>query len=332
MRQVVVSASGGPEVLTFTKRGMPSPGPGEVQIAQEAVGVNFVDLNHRAGTPYPIAPPFVPGIEAVGHVTMLGTGVAESWLGAYVGYAGPMPGAYASHAVIAAGDLVRIDPAVGPETAAALLMQGMTAWYLANRVTDIRAGDATLVHAAATGVGQHLARLLRAKGALVIGTSRHAHGVASMQASGVDHALQITDPADLPALVANALGQRHGVAVAFDSLGGFYSLPTLRTLRAKGHFISYGLAAGPIPPLAIAALSGFFNDGLAGSLKVQWASLGDYLDSPDLRQQAADAVFRGLASGDLVAPSIRTFPLDQAPEAHAWMQEAGRSGKAVLIP
>ncbi|QPH56048.1 alcohol dehydrogenase catalytic domain-containing protein [Pontivivens ytuae] len=330
MRAVVVEAFGGPEVLTPVDRPMPRPRLGHVLIEQAAIGINFVDLNHRAGTPYPMTLPFVPGIEAIGHVIALGDGVDPGWEGATVGYAGPMPGAYASHTVIAADDLVRIPDDLPAERAASVLMQGMTAWYLSHLVTECGPSDRVLVLAAATGVGRHLARWLTAKSATVIGTSRRAAGVARMREDGIAHALLVEHADDLTDLVAGELGTRNGVHVAFDSLGGPFCRPALGTLAAKGHYISYGLAAGPSPDLSVAALSGFFDTDLAGSLRMQWASLGDYLDTPELRQQAADAVFKALAEGILLQPPTETFPLDQAAAAHAWLDT--HDGKALLTP
>lgn len=330
MRAVVVEAFGGPEVLTPVDRRVPSPSPGQVLIEQTAIGINFVDLNHRAGTPYPMTLPFVLGIEAVGHVIALGDGVDPGWEGAKVGYAGPMPGAYASHTVIAADDLVRIPDDLPAERAASVLMQGMTAWYLSDLVTECGLSDRVLVLAAATGVGRYLARWLTAKGATVIGTSRRAAGVARMREDRIAHPLLVEHADELKDLVADELGTRNGVLVAFDSLGGPFCRAALGTLAPKGHYINYGLAAGPSPDLSIAALSGFFDADLAGSLRVQWASLADYLDTPELRQRAADAVFEALAEGVLLAPPTKTFPLDQAAAAHAWLDT--HDGKALLIP
>ena len=174
MRAILVEQFGGPNVLSLVERPIPEPGAGQALIEQAAIGVNFVDLNHRAGAPYPMTLPFVPGIEAVGRVIAIGPDTDPGWFEAYVGYAGPMPGAYATHAVLKTDQLVRIPGAIPPERAAALLMQGMTAYYLSHFVTDCGPQDRVLVHAAATGVGRHLARWLKAKGATVIGTSRRA--------------------------------------------------------------------------------------------------------------------------------------------------------------
>lgn len=244
MRAIAVTEFGGPEVLRCTERPMPLPDVGKVLIAQQAIGVNFVDLNHRSGTPYPITAPFVPGIEAVGQVIAVGEGVAPSWSNAYVGYAGPMPGAYASHAVVAASDLVRIPAVITPQRAAAILMQGMTAYYLSHRVTDCGAGDCVLVHAAASGVGRHLARWLKAKGANVIGTSRRPEGVDAMRTDGIDHPLLSGAAEDLPDMIAACLGRSQGVTTVFDSIGGPLCIPSLATLAPKASTSTMALLRG----------------------------------------------------------------------------------------
>ena len=331
LRAMSVHRCGGPEVFALEERPLPQPGPGEALIAHDAVGVNFVDLNHRAGAPYPVEPPFVPGIEAVGRVVALGDGADPAWQGAFVGYAGPMPGAYASHSVLGTDLLVRIDEALAPTLAAAVLMQGMTAAYLHGMAAP-RRDDIVLIHAAASGVGRHLARLCKVSGAIVIGTSRRADGIDTMRADGIDHPLLVTDAPMLTRTISAALGGPHRVAVVLDSLGGPYALPGLRTLRPRGRYVNYGLAAGMPPPIVPAALSGFFNDGLAGSLSMAWASLGNHLDSPSRRQAAADSVFFGLADGLLVPPPVRTFPLGEAAAAHEWLEIGAGGGKAVLLP
>ncbi|MEM1378551.1 MAG: zinc-binding dehydrogenase [Pseudomonadota bacterium] len=332
LSEIVVRKQGDPSVFTPNTRPLPPPGAREVLLEQRAVGVNFVDLNHRAGTPYPIEVPFVPGIEAVGRVLNIGDGVDKALVGRQMGYAGPMPGAYASHAIVPSEHLIEVSDDVDLTVGAAMLMQGMTAWYLANLVVTLTADDIALVHAAATGVGRHLTAFLARKGVHVIGTSRAENSRDTILASGAKQAIIVDDAEKLDEQVEQLNGVKHQVTAVFDSVGGRYTLPSLRTLRSKGLYVNYGLAGGMMPPIEIGALAGFYDHSFAGSLRAQWASMGDYLDTPSLRQQAANAVFAAVKDGTLALPSIKTLALQDAAKAHELMETRAFDGKLVLLP
>jgi NADPH:quinone reductase len=324
----VIRETGGPEALEFTAFPTPDPGPGDILIRQEAVGVNFVDLQHRAGKPYPALPlPLIPGIEAAGTVVATGEDVAHFAVGDRVAYCGAMPGAYATHAVLPGAQAVPIPDGVTAVQAAGVLMQGMTAHYLAHDAPPIMRGDWVLVHAAASGVGRMLVAYAVQRGARVIGTSRNRASLAAIRAAGAVEAL-LSDAPDFAAHVRAISGGCHAV---YDPLGGDHFVTALKCLRARGDLISYGLAAGPVPPFDVARLAGYWDADMAGSIRISRPSLGDFVPDRDALQARAEAVFADHAAGLLPVPRVVTYPLSEAAEAHrAYGTAAG--AKIVLLP
>lgn len=330
MLSIEISANGGPEVLAPVERPVPAVGPGQVLIRQHAIGVNFVDLQHREGRPYPpLNLPFVPGVEAAGTVVACGEGVSGLRLGDRVAYAGPMPGAYADFAAIDAALVVPVPDAVDFDTAAAVLMQGMTAHYLAHDAHVIQPGEYVLVYAAATGVGRLIAAYARSLGAHAAGTSRCPERQAEMRRGGVDLALDADDPDFLQRIRDWSGGGCH---VLYDSLGGPYFERSLKCLRTRGDLVSYGLAAGPVPPFDVARLAGYYDADINGSLRISRTSLGDFVPTPDALRARAAALFADFSRGVLPSvPITHRFALADARSAHQAMQ-AGASGKILLIP
>ncbi|MCR9194912.1 MAG: zinc-binding dehydrogenase, partial [Hyphomonas sp.] len=212
MLAMEVRRLGGPDALTPVRRAIPEPGSGEVLLRQEAIGVNFVDLNHRSGEPFPISVPFVPGIEAVGTVVAVGDRMVHDYIGRRMAYAGPMPGAYATHAVIDHDFLFPVPDGITPDVAAAVTMQAMTASYLVTDVFPVSQGDVVVVHAAAGGVGGYLVQMAKSAGAVVVGTSRRADKASIIRQAGADHVIVLDAPDDL-ARVADLVGP---CSVIFD--------------------------------------------------------------------------------------------------------------------
>lgn len=328
MKAIEVRKHGGPEVLQTVTRQAPRFGPTEALVRQTAIGVNFVDLQHCLGTPYPMAVPFVPGIEAVGEVIAVGNSVRDDLLGRTVGYAGPMPGAYADLAAIEVAELIEVPDWLSAERAAAVFVQGLTATYLAHRAHAISPGMTVLVHAAGGGVGHFLVQWLTAKGARVLGTTSNPRKAGDIEAAGADGVIVLTEPSQLPAQV-RAFGRCN---VVYDSLGGPFVLPGLRCLASCGAYVGYGLAAGMPPPIGPAALAGHFGDGLSGSLRLSWVNMGDHLATAEARRQAAATLFEGLRQGILTERPIRTFALEGAADAHRAFLAPGPSRKLILIP
>ena len=326
MVAVEVTSLGGPEVLKAVERPLPAPGPGEVLLYQKAIGVNYVDLNHRAGTPYPITPPFVPGIEAVGEIIAVGKGLDESHIGSRMAYAGPMPGAYASHSVIALDDLFPVPDHITNDVAAVVTMQAMTANYLVNDAFRIQRDHTVLVHAAAGGVGNYLVQFAKALGATVIGTTRTKDKLALIKAAGADHAVLVATPEDMDQ-IADLAGP---VNVIYDGLGGPYVVPGLKLLAARGAYLGIGLAAGMPPDINPAHLMGHFGVGYATSLSIQWVNMGDYIPDTAARLAVSRKVYDMLGEGTLKSREYKTMPLTAAAEAHREFEAGTFPGKFVL--
>jgi NADPH:quinone reductase len=328
MRAAVVSEFGGPEVLRITEVAVPEPKPDEVLIEHRAIGVNFVDLQHRQGAPYPVTLPLVPGIEAAGVVAKAGSAVAELRVGDHVAYGGPMAGVYAELAAVPADRVIPLPADVPFETAAAVTLQGMTAHYLSHDAYPIRAGDRVMIHAASGGVGGLLLAYAKSLGAMVVGTTSDPDKLALIRARGADHALLVTD-ADLVAKVRELTGGCHAV---YDSLGGPFFEPGLRTLRHRGAMVVYGLAAGRVPPLDVNALSGNFGGESKGSLQVAWTSLGDFTHTRAELLARAGSVYADAASGVIPVRIAERFPLAEAAGAHRRFGSLSAAGKVLLLP
>jgi NADPH:quinone reductase len=328
MMTIEVQVVGGPDALRKVDKPIPVAGPGEVLIAQRAIRINFVYLQHRTGTPYPALPlPFVPGIEAAGVVVAIGSGVTVFRVEDRVAYASPMPGAYAEFATIAADLVVPVPDDISFTLAVTVLMQGMTAHYLAHDAHPIQPGEWVLVHAAASGVGRFLVAYAKSLRANVIGTSRSAARHAKILAAGADFALA----ADEPGFAAKIRAKTGGCHVAYDSLGGTHFVEALKCLRTQGDLVSYGLAAGPVPPFDVARLAGYFDADINGSVRMSRTSLGDFvLDAKVLRSRAG-AVFVDALSGTLPIEAATCFPLADARIVHEAFA-ASADHKLVLVP
>ncbi|GEM49419.1 quinone oxidoreductase family protein [Deinococcus cellulosilyticus] len=326
MMAMVARTLGPADVLRPERMPIPEPAPTEVRIKVEAVGVNYVDVQHRAGFPYSVQAPLVPGIEAVGTIEKVGNAVTGWQIGDRVGVAGPMCGWYAEQACAPAERLIPIPQRLSSTLAAAVMLQGMTAHMLTETVTHLMPGQAVLVHAAAGGVGLHLVQLAKRRGAMVFGTVSSQSKALLARDYGCDHVLVGTQDWD----VAVRKHCPDGVDVVFDGVGGSAFQVGLRALRAGGHMVCYGQSAGPVPPIDPAQLSGFTGQGNQGSLTLTWSTLSDHNRHPqDMRARAA-AVFELLQQGDLRVHLAAEFPLIEAAEAHRRLESRNTTGKLVL--
>jgi NADPH:quinone reductase len=325
MRAANVSRTGGPEVLEYTEIETPAPGPGRVLVRVSAAGVNFIDTYHRSGV-YPLPLPRVLGAEGAGTVAEVGEGVTEWAVGDRVAWADDNAGAYADYDVVAADRLVAVPENLDLETAAASMLQGMTAHYLVNSTWELKAGQTALVHAAAGGMGQLLTQLAKAKGARVIGTTSSEAKERVAREAGADEVIRYTEVEDLAAAVRALTEGGRGVDVVYDGVGKDTFEASLGSLRKRGLLALYGGASGQVPPFDPQRLNG------AGSLYLTRPTLKDYVATREELEWRAGEIFGAVADGSLRIDIGARFPLARAADAHTALTGRATTGKVLLIP
>jgi NADPH:quinone reductase len=319
MRVIRPAEPGGPEVLAPMDLPTPAPGPGEALVRVAYAGVNFIDVYHRSGA-YPMPPPLRLGREGAGVVEAAGAGVALA-PGAQVAWAG-VAGSYASHLVAPADQLVPLPDGVAPRTAAAAMLQGMTAHYLTRTIVRLGAGDTCLLHAAAGGVGLLAAQLARSAGATVIGTVSSEAKAARARAAGCAHVIRY-DREDFVARARELTGGR-GVDVVYDSVGQATFFGSLDALRVRGWAVLFGQSSGPVPPIDLQVLNH------KGSLTVTRPNLAHYVATRDELLERAGEVLGAVARGELAVTIDRVLPLDEAAAAHRLLESRTTIGKLLL--
>lgn len=316
--------AGGPEVLRLAERQVPAPGPGELRIVQQAIGLNYADLYQRQGAhgPHAASPwPVVLGSQGAGHVEAVGPGVEGFAVGDAVTYL--HPGAYGRVRLVPAARALPIPDGLDIDTAAGLLLRGMTAEYLLHRLHRVRSGERVLIHAAAGGMGQILAPWARALGAEVIGTVGSAAKRDVALAAGCHHAIDYRAQ-DFVAAVLDLTGGE-GVHVVYDAVGKDVFLPSLDCLRVRGLAVNYGTASGDVQAFDLQRLH-------AKSLSVCRPTLRSYTaTSTELRQSAATFA-AAVRRGDVPARIQRRYPLAEVQQAHAELEGRHSTGAALLIP
>jgi NADPH:quinone reductase-like Zn-dependent oxidoreductase len=312
---VVVTAFGGPEVLQLRRLDAPPPRTGEVRLRQTAIGVNYIDVYVRTGEYRMIEPPAPLGMEAAG--VILESRAPGFSPGDRVAYACPPPGAYATVRTIPASALVLLPDDVSEETAAALMLKGMTAEYLLHRSHRVRPGDTVLVHAAAGGVGLLLCQWARALGGRVIGTVSSEAKAEVARASGCEHPI-VTRSYAFAEATRQLTGGR-GADVIYDGLGREAAAENLAALARRGHWVSYGHATGALSPVNLAEKSGTFSQPV----------LFHYTE--DFLQPMAGRVFGALRDG-ILRPDVRhRYPLGAAADAHRDLEARRTTGQVVLL-
>jgi NADPH2:quinone reductase len=322
MRAIVLKETGGPEVLQYSEMETPKPKPGEALVKISAIGLNFIDIYHRTGL-YPVPLPFVPGMEGAGVVEAIGPDVQEVAVGDRVAYAMTL-GAYAEYAVVPAWRLVRVPDTVSMETAAAAMLQGMTAHYLTTSTFPLKRDDVALVHAAAGGVGLLLVQMAKRIGARVIGTVSTVPKAQLAREAGADE-LILYNQQDFQQEVRRLTGGR-GAQVVYDSVGKDTFERSLGSLVPRGMLVLFGQSSGPAPPVDPALLM------QGGSLFITRPTLANYAASRGELLWRAEDVFRWMASGELRIRIDRTFPLAEAAEAHRQIEGRKTTGKVLLVP
>ena len=322
MKAVRVHKYGGPEVLTLEEIPVPEPKAGETRVKIEAIGVNYIDIYQRTGL-YPLQTPFTLGTEGAGIVDAVGPNVTEVEKGERVGYA-MIPGSYAEYAIVPAARLVPIPPNIDARTAAALMLQGMTAHYLTHSTYPLKKGETALLHAAAGGVGLLLIQIAKQLGATVIGTVSTEAKAKLAKEMGADHLILYTQN-DFLAEVKKLTDGR-GVNVVYDSVGQTTFDKSLDCLRPRGYLVLFGQSSGPVPPFDPGKLAA------KGSLFLTRPSLPHYtLERSELLQRAND-VFNWTATGKLKVRIDKTFPLAEVAEAHRQLEGRKTTGKVILLP
>jgi NADPH2:quinone reductase len=322
MLAIRVHETGGPEMLRADDIPVPSPASGEVRFRVEAAGLNFIDIYKRSGL-YPVALPFVAGQEAAGVVTALGAGVTEFQLGDRVGTVSAS-GTYAEEAIAPAAQLVRVPAGVESKLAAAVLLQGMTAHYLACETWPLKAGDTALIHAAAGGTGLLLTQIAKLRGARVLATVGDDDKAALAREAGAE-AVCIYSRENFPEAARAFTGGR-GVDVVYDGVGQATFDGSLNSLRSRGMLVSFGNASGAVPPFAPLLLS------QKGSLFFTRPTLAHYTLTPAELAGRANDLFTWVAAGKLRVRIGATFSLTQAAEAHRALEGRATTGKVLLIP
>jgi NADPH:quinone reductase len=322
MKEIRIHNFGGPDVLALDETPIPEPKAGEARVKLEAIGVNFIDIYHRTGL-YPLPTPFTLGMEGAGIVDAVGDGANEIKKGDRVAYA-MVPGAYADYAIVPAAKLAPVPQKVDAKTAAALMLQGMTAHYLTHSTYALKSGETTLVHAAAGGVGLLLVQIAKMLGARVIGTvSTEAKAQLAKQA-GADEVILYTQTDFLPEV--KRLTDGRGVHVVYDSVGATTFEKSLDCLRPRGYLVLFGQSSGAVAPLDPGKLAA------KGSLFLTRPSLTHYtLDRAELLQRSG-ALFQWIAAGQLKVRIDKIFPMAQAADAQRLLEGRQTTGKLVLVP
>jgi len=312
MRAIYFERNGGPEVLEPGDRPAPEPGDGEVLVDVEAVGVNYRDVYERNGGGYGSAPPAIIGVEGAGKIA--GTGERVAWA--------HIDGSYAEQIAAPRNKLVAVPDGVSSEVAAAALLQGMTAHYLAADSYPISEGDWVLIHAAAGGVGLLLTQIAKARGGRMIATTSTAEKAELARGAGADEVIGYEGFAERTREITGG----EGAVAVYDGVGKTTFLEGLKALAPTGRMILYGAASGQPDPLPLAMLAP------AGSLYVQRPTLQTYTRTPELLRERARALFELIETGALDIRIGARYPLEQARQAHEDLEARKTTGKLLLIP
>jgi NADPH2:quinone reductase len=322
MKAIRVERFGGPEVLRLEDLPVPEPGAGQVLVNVEAAGLNYIDVYHRTGL-YPNALPFTLGLEGAGTVARLGPGVTGLRPGDPVAWTSAL-GSYAEQVLAPAAQLVAVPSGVPARTAAAVMLQGMTAHYLTESTFPLKPGDHCLVHAAAGGVGLLLIQMAKQRGARVFGTVSTEEKAALAREAGADAVILYTKQ-DFVAEV-KALTAGRGVQVVYDSVGQSTFEKSLECLAPRGLLALFGQSSGPVPPFSPSLLA------QKGSLFLTRPTLFHYVADRESLEARASAVLGAVAEGRLKVRIDRTFPLAEAAEAHRALEGRQTTGKVLLLP
>jgi NADPH2:quinone reductase len=322
MHAIRIHSTGGPDALVRDEVPRPEPRPDEALVRLEAVGLNFIDVYQRSGV-YPVPLPATLGQEGAGTVEAVGDAVRGLRPGDRVAYTGVL-GAYAEYAAVPAARLVRLPDGVTARQAAAAMLQGLTAHYLATSTYPLEPGDWCLVHAAAGGVGLLLVQMARLLGARVIGTTSSAEKAALARAAGAEEVVLYTEQ-DFVAETRRITGGA-GVQVVYDSVGRTTFERGLGAIAPRGMMVLFGASSGPVAPFDPQLLN------RAGSLFLTRPTLGDYTATREELEARCEELFGWITSGAVTLRTEHEFPLAEAARAHAELEARRTTGKVLLVP
>ena len=322
MQAIRVHKTGGPEVLRYEQVAQPVPGPGEVLVQIHAAGLNFIEIYQRTGL-YKVTLPFTPGTEGAGRVVEVGPGVTEVKVGDQVASQN-FAGSYAEFSLVRADRLILLPVGLSPRIAAAVMLQGMTAQYLACSTFPLTSSHTCLIHAAAGGVGQLLCQMARQRGARVIGTVSTAAKAALARAAGAHEVILYTEQ-DFESETRRLTGGS-GVNVVYDSVGQTTFAKSMACLAPRGMLVLYGQSSGPVAPVDPQLLS------QKGSLFLTRPTLGHYVATRAELVERASAVLGWVVDGSLKVSIGREFPVSAAAEAHTELEARRTTGKVLLLP
>ncbi|NNC91027.1 MAG: quinone oxidoreductase [Acidimicrobiia bacterium] len=322
MRAIQVAVTGESDVLRMAVVPDPEPGPGEALVQLEACGINFIDVYQRRGL-YPLPLPFILGQEGAGVVVALGPDSGELAVGDRVAFTSIM-GAYAEQIVVPAARLVAVPDAMETPTAAAIMLQGLTAHYLAFDTFQLEPGSTCLIHAGAGGVGLLLIQVAKRLGATVFTTVGTDAKAELATAAGADHVIVYTG-ADFAAEVRSVVGES-GLDVVYDSVGVDTFDRSLELLRPRGLLALFGQSSGPVAPLDLSRLA------RGGSLYVTRPTLGSYIASREELERRSRDLFGWVVNGELSVRIGSTYPLEEAAAAHDALEGRATTGKVLLLP
>ena len=323
MKAIRIEATGGPEVMRLVDVEVGKPGPGQVQVRQTAIGLNYIDTYHRSGL-YPLQFPSGLGLEAAGVVEEVGEGVTSLKPGDRIAYGTGPIGAYAQQRNLPANRLVKLPPSISDETAAGMMLKGMTARYLLRATYVVKPGDTILLHAAAGGVGLIMSQWAKALGATVIGTVGSDAKAAVARNHGCDHVINYSTE-DTVKRVREITGGK-GVPVVYDGVGKDTLMISLDCLQPRGLMVSFGNASGAVPPLDLLLLSA------KGSLYVTRPTLNSYTASDADLQETAQDLVNVVASGKVTIPVNQRYALADVVQAHRDLESRKTTGTTVLMP
>jgi NADPH:quinone reductase len=321
-KAVRIHVTGGPEVLRLEEVSLPAPAAGQIRIRHTAIGVNYIDTYHRSGL-YPKPLPAGLGVEAAGVVAAVGPGVTTVREGDRVAYVGGAADAYSEETIVPAAGVIPLPGGIADETAAAIMLKGLTVHMLFHRVAKPARGETVLFHAAAGGVGMLASQWAREIGVRMIGTVGSREKAELARSRGCAETILYREE-DLVARTRELTGGR-GVPVVYDSVGRDTLVKSIECLTPRGLLVSFGNASGPPPPLELAALA-------KGSLFATRPTLFHYIADPAEREEACAMLFRMVESGAISVEIGHRYPLADAVKAHQDLEARRTTGSIVLIP